>query len=285
MATSRIPLIQRDITYSRFAREYLASLPMEHFMEATPQGVQREITLASLALVKRRHPNVQYFNELLVQYPIRGQRRPGQVVPDNLVILHDTPLNCDTYYATDIHPSPPFWALEYVSRNSERKDYERNMEIYEQLRFQYYLIFYPGDQELTLFRLNSRRTFRAVVPNRHERVPLVELNLEIGLLNGWARFWYQGMLLELPAQLENQLDQAREELTETREELTETREELTETREELTEAREELTETREELTETRNELTEARQQLAERDRRMAEMAREMARLRNKQPPQ
>ena len=47
-------------------------------MEATAQGTQREITLASLALVKARRPQVHVFNELLVQYPVRGRRKPQQ---------------------------------------------------------------------------------------------------------------------------------------------------------------------------------------------------------------
>ena len=40
-----------EILYYEAAQEYLRSLPLEHFMESTPQAHQREITLASLALV------------------------------------------------------------------------------------------------------------------------------------------------------------------------------------------------------------------------------------------
>src|SRR5438874_12368691 len=69
------------------AAEYLRSLPPEHFMEATAQATQRKITLESLDLVHAHRSDIQLFNELLVQYPLRGQRRSGQVVPNNMVVL------------------------------------------------------------------------------------------------------------------------------------------------------------------------------------------------------
>src|SRR5262249_30499146 len=53
--------------YDRAALKYSRSLPLEHFMEALPQSTQREITLESLALLRARRPEVQVFNELLVQ--------------------------------------------------------------------------------------------------------------------------------------------------------------------------------------------------------------------------
>jgi hypothetical protein len=80
------------VAYEAAAQEYLRSLPPEHFMEATAQARQREITLESLALLKARRADVHVFNELLVQYPVAGQRRPGQVVPDNMVVLSDQSL-------------------------------------------------------------------------------------------------------------------------------------------------------------------------------------------------
>jgi hypothetical protein len=76
-------------SYEEAAQAYLHSLPPEHFMEAIGQAKQREITLESLALLKTRRADVQVFNELLVQYPVPGQRKPGQVVPDNMVVLCD----------------------------------------------------------------------------------------------------------------------------------------------------------------------------------------------------
>src|SRR5262249_20140816 len=53
-----------EMKYDEAAEAYLRSLPPEHFMEATSQGRQREITVESLALLHRARPEVQYFNEL-----------------------------------------------------------------------------------------------------------------------------------------------------------------------------------------------------------------------------
>ena len=53
--------------YDRLANEYLRTLPLEHFMDSTYQSAPREIVLASLALLKMRRPDVDYFNVLLVQ--------------------------------------------------------------------------------------------------------------------------------------------------------------------------------------------------------------------------
>ena len=72
-----LPRALQEIAYEREAQAYLRSLPPEHFREATAQGTQRAITLASLALLKARRPDIHIFNELLVQYPLRSQRKPS----------------------------------------------------------------------------------------------------------------------------------------------------------------------------------------------------------------
>lgn len=46
-----------------------------------------------------------------------------------------------------------------------------------------------------------------VKPNAQRRWPIPELELEVGLLNGWVRIWYQGRLLPLPADLQRELDE------------------------------------------------------------------------------
>src|SRR6185437_9227678 len=86
------------IEYEESAEAYLRSLPLEHFMEATAQGTQREITLESLALVRARRSDVQIFNELLVQYPRRGQPSIGKVVPDNMVVVWPEPIKASGSY-------------------------------------------------------------------------------------------------------------------------------------------------------------------------------------------
>src|SRR5579884_4374400 len=204
------PLLR--IEYEEAAEAYLKSLPLEHFMEATAQGRQREITLESLALVKARRPDVQVFNELLVQYPRRGRKKIGQVVPDNMVVIWPEPIKASGSYDLPLQPVGPFWVLEYVSKYNKRKDYEDNMQKYErELKVPYYLLFYPDVGELTLYHLRGRR-YRSVPPNEQGRHPIVELDLEVALLDEWVRFWYRGELLPLPADLQHELDETRRQL-------------------------------------------------------------------------
>ena len=83
------PLVRLE--YAKAAEVYLHSLPLEHFTEATAQATQRKITLESLALVHADRPDIQYFNELLVQYPYGRGQKIRQVVPDNMVVVHSSP--------------------------------------------------------------------------------------------------------------------------------------------------------------------------------------------------
>jgi len=157
---------------------------------------------------------VQVFSELLVQYPHGREPRPHQVVPDNMVVLHDTPLKVEGSFDIPMQPAGPFWVLEYVFKNSERKDYDDSFYKYEQeLKVPYYLIFHPEEQELTLFR-HTKRKYVSVKPNEHGRLAVPELDLEVGLLGGWCRFWYRGELLPLPADLLRDLEEARRKVEE-----------------------------------------------------------------------
>jgi Uma2 family endonuclease len=206
---TRVPRRLLEVRYYQAAQDYLRSLPLEHFMEATPQARQREIFLESLALIKATLPKVHVFNELLVQYPLRGRKRPGQVVPDNMVVLHDGPIKAEGSYDVPLQPARPFWVLEYVSKGSKRKDYEDNMVKYEhELKVPYYLTFYPEIQELTLYRHTGRK-YVTVKPNAQGRYAIRELEMEVALLDGWVRFWFRGELLPLPADLLRQLEEAR----------------------------------------------------------------------------
>jgi Uma2 family endonuclease len=171
-------------SYERWAREYLRSLPLEHFMESVAQSTQRKITLESLDLFKTRRPDVQVFSELLVQYPRPRQRRPGQVVPDNMVILSDQPVSAETSFNMPLEPARPYWVLEYVSKTNRRKDYEDDFQKYErELKVPYYLIYYPEILDLTLYRHDGAK-YVSVKPNKHERYPLPQLDLEVGLVGG-----------------------------------------------------------------------------------------------------
>jgi Uma2 family endonuclease len=200
------PLTAAD--YAKAAQEYLRSLPLEHFMEATSQATQREITVESLALVKSLRRDVQYFNELLVQYPRRGESKPGQVVPDNMVVVSEQPIDAEGSYDVSLQHAKPFWVLEFVSKGNRRKDYEDSFNKYEkELKVPYFLLFYPETRDLTLYR-HSGKKYVSVPPNEHGRHSIPELEMEVGLLDDWVRYWFRGELLPLPADLQRDLAQA-----------------------------------------------------------------------------
>jgi Uma2 family endonuclease len=213
------PRVFVQMEYERAAREYQASLPLEHYMENTDQARQREITLESLALVKPRRSDLWVFNELLVQYRQGRSRQIRQVVPDNMVVLHEGTLSPAGSYDVELQPARPFWVLEYVSPGSERKDYEESLHKYErELKVPYYLLFIPTVQEMTLYQL-ARGRYQAQTPDERGRCAIPELNLEIGIHDGWVRYWYKGELLPLPAQLLEQLDEVKRRLDLTRQQL------------------------------------------------------------------
>jgi hypothetical protein len=64
---------------------------------------------------------------------------------------------------------------------------------------------------LTLFHLRNRK-YRSVPPNEQGRHAIPELNLEAALLDDWVRFWHEGELLPLPADLQRDLDETRRQL-------------------------------------------------------------------------
>src|SRR5262249_19104773 len=153
----------------------------------------------------KRRPDVRYFNELLVQYPYKG--RIGQVVPDNMVILSPDNVQGSTNYAVELEPVAPFLVLEYVSRESKRKDYDVSFVKYEQeLKVPYCIMFYPEKQDLRVHHHDGTQYVR-MEPDAKGRCFIAELDLHVGLLDGWLRFWYRGRLLELPADLEARVDE------------------------------------------------------------------------------
>jgi Uma2 family endonuclease len=209
---TEFPRALLEIRYYEAAQKYLRRLPLEHFMEAASQSTQREITLESLDLVAARRSDFHLFNELLVQYPRKSRKKPGQVVPDNMVVLYEGALKAEGSYDVPLQPARPFWMLEYVSRSSRRKDYDDNMDKYEhQLQVPYYLLFQPDVQELTLYHHNDQK-YVSVKPNGKGRLAIPELEMEVALLDGWVRFWYRGDLLPLPGDLQRDLDATRIEL-------------------------------------------------------------------------
>jgi Uma2 family endonuclease len=273
-----LPWAVQEVTYERWAQEYLRSLPPEHFMEATSQATQRQNTLASLDLLQARRPDVQVFSELLVQYPRRGQRRPGQVVPDNMVVLTDQPVRAQLSYNVPLEPARPFWVLDYVSKQHKRKDYEDNRRMYERdLKVPYYLVFYPEAKELTLYRHN-RRKYVAVRPNEQGRYPIAELDLEPGLQDGWVRYWYKGELLLLPAELLEEVKKARRQARDARRQAKEARRQAEEARRQIEEARRQAEEIRRQA-EQPDLAAEEKRRADDLWQRLEAVERELARLR------
>lgn len=140
---SKLPPGLLRYAYAKAADDYLRSLPLEHFMKSTPQATQRKITLESLDLVHARRADVQFFNELLVQFPVRGSRKPAQAAPDNMVVVCKEPIDAQGSYDVPFQPVRPFWVFEYVSPSYKRKDYEDSFDKYERLKVPYYLVFCP----------------------------------------------------------------------------------------------------------------------------------------------
>src|SRR5262249_6414867 len=166
--------------------------------------------LVAFELIHGRRPDVQPFNELLIQYEHGRPPRRRQVVPDNMVVIHPEPIKAKGSYDVPLQPARPFFVLEYVSKSSERKDYEESFEKYEkELKVPYYLVFYPDNQEMTLYRLGSKG-YRSVKPNGQGRCPIPELEVEMGLVDGWVRFWFRGEMLPLPSEMQRQLDEERQ---------------------------------------------------------------------------
>jgi Uma2 family endonuclease len=219
MSRSSVPRRLSEPRYYAAAQEYLRYLREhcpEHFMEGTPSATQRKITVESFDLVHARRPEVQVFNELLVQYP-GPDNTILRVVSDNMVVLHDQPLPDMLSFNVPLQDARPFWMLEYVTTESERKDYEANFAIYERdLRVPFYLIFYPQTQDLSLYRLNTRRRYSSVKPATNGRYPVADLDMEVAIHDGWVRFWHNGELLPLPADLLHELEATRQQLAEER---------------------------------------------------------------------
>jgi Uma2 family endonuclease len=209
---STVPRHLLRLRYAQAAEDYLRSLKPENFMEAAAQGTQRKITLESFDLIHAARPAVQAFNELLVQYPYGRWKEIRQVVPDNFAIICEDQIDPGGSYDVVFQPVPPFLVLEYVSKYNKRKDYEKNLRRYErELKTPFYLVFYPDNQELTVFQLRGRK-YSSVKPNQNDRYPIPDLDLEVALLDGWVRYWFRRDLLPLPADLQHELVRTRQEL-------------------------------------------------------------------------
>src|SRR5262249_4466395 len=106
----------------------------------------------------------------------------------------------------ELQPARPFWTLEYVSKGTKRKDYDDNFDRYEkELKVPYYLLFYPDNEELTLYR-RGRSKYASVKPDSDNRFAIDEIETQPGLVAGWVRFWFRGELVPLPDELQDRVE-------------------------------------------------------------------------------
>ena len=195
--------------HEQCAKEYMRSLPLEHYAEAIGQSHQRGITLKSLSVLKARRPDVQSFNELLVQYHHGRDSRLRQVVPDNMVLVWHEPIKANLSFNLPLQPVRPLWVLDYLSKYSHRKDYNDHFRKYErELKVPYYLRIDTDNQQFILYHHTGQK-YVSVKPNAKGRLELPQLNLEIGLLDGEVRYWSQGELLLLPGELLREIEKYR----------------------------------------------------------------------------
>jgi Uma2 family endonuclease len=183
--------------------EYIKREHPEHFMESVGQATQRKITVASLDLVAAERPDVFVYSELLIQW--RDEKdKLRRVVPDNMVVIADRKPQVSTNFAIPFQRSRPFFVMEYVSKSNSRKDYQKSFDKYEaELKVPYYLLFYPETQDLTLFKLNKRKSkYGSVHPDEAGGCAIPELDLTIKLLDEWVRFWWKGKLLPITTELQ-----------------------------------------------------------------------------------
>jgi Uma2 family endonuclease len=253
--------------YERAAQAYCESLPPEHFMEATPQYTQREITGESFAVLRTRIKDFQYFGELLVQ-AVREDGSLVQVVPDNMAILSDEPYRPRTSYALELEKAPIFWVLEWVSKNSQGKDYGDSFKKYEEdLQVPYCLMFNPDEQDLRMYRYNGEGYVR-MEPDSRGRMRIDQLDLEVGLLDGWVRYWHKGELLPLPEELVRDSERLRQSLKETQDQVNQ--------QAELLQHKDEI------LAEQAAELRKRDEQVRQRDEQVRQRDEQLAQLQEKQ---
>src|SRR5262249_15186617 len=136
----------------------------------------------------------------------------SRVVPDNMVRICDQPVLTKGSFNLELEPVGPLMVLEWVSDSSEGKDYEESFDKYEQeLHVPYCLTYHPDKQDLRVYR-QAKGRYELIAANAHGRYPIPELELEIGMLDGWVRFWHRGELLGLPADLQAEIDDLKDQL-------------------------------------------------------------------------
>jgi Uma2 family endonuclease len=266
--------VELQRTYAHAAQEYLRALTLENHMESPGQATQRKITLASFDQIAEFVPEFQHFNELLIQDLSYKPRL--QVCPDNLLVFSKEKLEVENHFGIQLNKVRPFWALEYASKSNERKDYERNIDVYERLQIPYYLIFSLEARELLLYRLTAAGKYGLVRPDAHDLHWLPELGVGVTVYQRWVRYWWRGRMLPLTGEIARQVQAQQAALTEKEQTITAQKTVLTE-KEQLINAQKNV------LIEKETTITAQKNALTEKERQIADLLATLARLQGQTP--
>lgn len=196
--------------YEEAERAYYRSLDPEDTIDPVCQATTRAIVLSSFGLMRSSRPDIQCFNELLIRYP-RPDGSAGRVVPNNFVVIHPAPVLVYDRFDTADQPAKPLLAIDYITELRNPEAYKHNPDRYgRELRVPYYLTAYPEEKRFTLYHLTDGG-YAVVPPNEPGRFPIPELEVEVGMRDGWMRFWFRGELVKRPAELYQELQALRAE--------------------------------------------------------------------------
>lgn len=219
MANNEMSKAKLEAAYDKAAREYYRSLPPGYTIDPVSQGIAREITLQSFDLIQYLRPDIQCFNELPIDYPVKGSQRNGRVVPNNFVVIHSEPILAYANFDIEQQPTRPILVVEYVTEYRNPEHYECYFKQYEQeLKVPYYLRIHPDDLRIFLFSLENGK-YVTVRPDGAGRYAIPELELEVGLLDRQVRYWFRGKMMQTPGELYYEIKAAEANLTQFREEL------------------------------------------------------------------
>ena len=207
MATTRPTPIPTLRDYNRAATEAFRSQTLEEIMESTTQSTQRGITVAAFDMIRAVRSDIHCFSELMILYPKTEGVGLSRVVPDNMVVVYPGQFGEKRSFNVPREPVRPLLVMEYVSKGNPRKDYVANRERYERhVRVPYYYLFEPDKGRHTLYHMPTGKSRYAVAgPNPDGRVLVPELELEIGLIDGWARYWFRRALVPLSVEMAGRL--------------------------------------------------------------------------------
>jgi len=162
---------------------------------------------------------------------IRDPRLSTPIVPDLCVIKsipHDRLNQVKTYTVEKGHPAPRV-VIEVGSDFPNERDYKDKKAKYQRMGVPEYFIFDLIHRELVGYRLVGRK-YKEIEPNAEGRLYSIELSLEFGHYEGWARLWEDGQWVpvaqevwDLLAKKDRQLRQKDRQLRQKDRELSETR--------------------------------------------------------------